>query len=47
MGVRARPITSGVFRAEYLDEEKYKLVGKITKVTKEPILQSIKARCLP
>lgn len=47
LGVRARPITSGVFTATYLDKEKYKLVGKITKVDKSPIEAAIKAGCLP
>lgn len=47
MGVRARPITSGVFQAEYLDKEKYDLVGKIVKVDKTPIEAAIKAGCLP
>lgn len=46
-GVRARPITAGVFNAEYLDKEKYKLVGNITRVDKVPIEAAIKARCLP
>ncbi|TGO51940.1 hypothetical protein BCON_0151g00140 [Botryotinia convoluta] len=47
MGVRARPITSGVFGADYLDKEKYKLVGKINKVNKGPIEAAINAGCLP
>ncbi|KAI5804895.1 putative acetylglutamate kinase [Geopyxis carbonaria] len=47
MGVRARPITSGVFQAEYLDQKKYDLVGRITKVDKTPIEAAIKAGCLP
>lgn len=47
LGVRARPITSGVFTADYLDESKYKLVGSITNVTKDPIEASIKAGALP
>jgi N-acetyl-gamma-glutamyl-phosphate reductase/acetylglutamate kinase len=47
MGVRARPITSGVFGAEYLDKEKYNLVGKINKVNKGPIEAAINAGCLP
>ena len=47
MGVRARPITSGVFSADYLDKEKYNLVGKINKVDKTPIEAAIKAGCLP
>lgn len=47
LGTRARPITSGVFTAEYLDKDKYKLVGKITKVDKRPIEASIRAGALP
>ncbi|AGO11711.1 AaceriADL062Wp [[Ashbya] aceris (nom. inval.)] len=47
LGVRARPITSGVFTAEYLDKKKYQLVGNITSVCKDPIEASIKAGALP
>ncbi|KAI0666365.1 bifunctional acetylglutamate kinase/N-acetyl-gamma-glutamyl-phosphate reductase [Trametes maxima] len=47
LGTRARPITSGVFSADYLDKEKYGLVGKITKVDKRPIEASIRAGALP
>jgi N-acetyl-gamma-glutamyl-phosphate reductase/acetylglutamate kinase len=47
MGVRARPITSGVFTAEYLDKPKYDLVGRINKVNKGPIEAAINAGCLP
>ncbi|KAF8320276.1 acetylglutamate kinase ARG6 [Clavulina sp. PMI_390] len=47
LGARARPITSGVFTADYLDHEKYGLVGKITKVDKRPIEASIRAGALP
>lgn len=47
LGVRARPITSGVFTADFLDKEKYNLVGKITKVDKRPIEAAIHAGCLP
>jgi N-acetyl-gamma-glutamyl-phosphate reductase/acetylglutamate kinase len=47
MGVRARPITSGVFGAEYLDKDKYNLVGKINKINKGPIEAAINAGCLP
>ncbi|CAI4038542.1 hypothetical protein SMKI_05G1530 [Saccharomyces mikatae IFO 1815] len=47
LGVRARPITSGVFTADYLDKDKYQLVGNIKSVTKEPIEASIKAGALP
>ncbi|KAI5117236.1 hypothetical protein M0805_009273 [Coniferiporia weirii] len=47
LGCRARPITSGVFTADYLDRDKYGLVGKITKVDKRPIEASIRAGALP
>lgn len=47
MGVHARPITSGVFSAEYLEKEKYQLVGKIQSVNKAPIEASIQAGALP
>ncbi|ORY67660.1 N-acetyl-gamma-glutamyl-phosphate reductase/acetylglutamate kinase-like protein [Pseudomassariella vexata] len=47
MGVRARPITSSVFSAEYLDKEKWNLVGKITDINKEPIETAIANGYLP
>ncbi|KAI9863208.1 MAG: Protein arg-6, mitochondrial [Trichoglossum hirsutum] len=47
LGVHARPITSGVFTADYLDKQKYNLVGKINKVDKSPIEAAIRAGCLP
>jgi N-acetyl-gamma-glutamyl-phosphate reductase / acetylglutamate kinase len=47
LGARARPITSGVFTADYLDQEKYGLVGKIIKVDKRPLEASIRAGALP
>jgi N-acetyl-gamma-glutamyl-phosphate reductase / acetylglutamate kinase len=47
LGTRARPITSGIFTADYLDREKYGLVGKITKVDKRPLEASIRAGALP
>lgn len=47
MGVKARPITGGVFNAHYLDKEKYKLVGQIDSINKDPIEASIKAGALP
>ncbi|KAF9450402.1 N-acetyl-gamma-glutamyl-phosphate reductase [Macrolepiota fuliginosa MF-IS2] len=47
LGTRARPITSGVFTADYLDKQKYGLVGKITKVDKRPLEASIRAGALP
>ncbi|KAK6537787.1 hypothetical protein TWF694_010695 [Orbilia ellipsospora] len=47
LGVRARPIHSGVFTADYLDKDKYKFVGKISSVDKRPIEAAIAAGCLP
>jgi N-acetyl-gamma-glutamyl-phosphate reductase/acetylglutamate kinase len=46
-GVQAWPITSGVLKAEYLDKEKWKFVGKVTEVNKTPIEHAIKNGCLP
>ncbi|KAI1449046.1 Aspartate/glutamate/uridylate kinase [Annulohypoxylon stygium] len=47
MGVRARPITSSVFTADYLNKDKWKFVGKITDVNKEPIQTAIENGYLP
>ncbi|KAI0056352.1 bifunctional acetylglutamate kinase/N-acetyl-gamma-glutamyl-phosphate reductase [Artomyces pyxidatus] len=47
LGTRARPITSGVFTADYLDKDKYGLVGKVTRVDKRPLEASIRAGALP
>ncbi|GMF31690.1 unnamed protein product [[Candida] boidinii] len=47
MGVRARPITAGVFTADYLDKDKYKLVGSVNGVNKAPIEAAIAAGALP
>ncbi|KAF3901550.1 hypothetical protein ABW21_db0201270 [Orbilia brochopaga] len=47
LGVRARPIHSGVFTADYLDRDKYKFVGQITNVDKRPIEAAIASGCLP
>lgn len=47
MGPRARPITSGIFTADYLDKDKYKFVGKITNVNTKPIEQAISEGCIP
>lgn len=46
-GVRARPITSGVFTAEYLDKQKYQFVGNVTKVNKKPVAAAIESGYLP
>ena len=47
IGPRARPITSGVFEADYLNKEKYKFVGKILGVNKTPIEAAIDDGCIP
>lgn len=47
IGPRARPITSGVFTADYLDKDKYKFVGKISHVNRAPIEAAIKDGCIP
>ncbi|ORX39130.1 hypothetical protein BD324DRAFT_576956 [Kockovaella imperatae] len=47
LGTRARPIPTGVFTADYLDKNKYGLVGRITRVDKAPIEAAIRAGCLP
>ncbi|KAI2998832.1 Nitroreductase family protein [Aspergillus niger] len=47
IGVAARPITAGVFQAEHLDQKRYGLVGRITKVETAPIVSAMRASCLP
>jgi N-acetyl-gamma-glutamyl-phosphate reductase/acetylglutamate kinase len=47
LGTRARPMNGGVFVADYLDKERYQLVGKITRVNKHLVEASVKAGCLP
>jgi N-acetyl-gamma-glutamyl-phosphate reductase / acetylglutamate kinase len=47
LGTRARPITSGVFTADFLDRDRYGLVGRITRIDKRPIEASIRAGALP
>lgn len=47
MGVHARPITAGVFTADYLDKGKYQLVGKINGVNKSPVESAIDSGYLP
>ncbi|KAJ2313461.1 hypothetical protein IWW52_004560 [Coemansia sp. RSA 2704] len=47
LGTRARPITGGVFVADYLNREKYDRVGKIVHVNREVVESSIRAGCLP
>jgi acetylglutamate kinase len=47
MGTRARPVLTGVFEAEYLDEAKYGYVGRVTGVRTNNIESSIRAGQLP
>ena len=47
LGVKSRPVTMGVFTADYLDKEKWQLVGKITKVNKIPVEAAINDEALP
>lgn len=46
-GVHAQPLTTGMFRAEYLNKEKWGLVGKITGVNKQSIETAISNGYLP
>ncbi|CRK40183.1 hypothetical protein BN1708_016783, partial [Verticillium longisporum] len=46
LGVRTRPLT-WTLTADYLDKEKWNLVGKITEVKKEPIEQAISHGYVP
>ncbi|PYH89580.1 acetylglutamate kinase [Aspergillus ellipticus CBS 707.79] len=47
MGVSTRPLTAGIFQADFLDRKKYNLVGRIRKVEKAPILSALRASCVP
>jgi len=44
---RATSIVGGVFEAEFLDQEKYGLVGRVVKVNLAPIEASLKASSIP
>ncbi|KAK4181414.1 Aspartate/glutamate/uridylate kinase [Triangularia setosa] len=46
-GVHAQPLTTGMFRAEYLNKEKWGLVGKVTGVNKQAIETAISNGYLP
>ncbi|TPX10596.1 uncharacterized protein E0L32_008482 [Thyridium curvatum] len=46
-GIHVRPITAGVLYADYLNKEKWGLVGKVNKVNTEAIEMAINHRCLP
>jgi N-acetyl-gamma-glutamyl-phosphate reductase/acetylglutamate kinase len=47
LGTPARPISGGVFIADYLDREKYGFVGTITGVQKKVVESSVKSGALP
>jgi acetylglutamate kinase len=44
---RATSIVGGVFEAQFLDQDKYGLVGKVVKVNLAPIEASLKASSIP
>ncbi|KAK4229576.1 Aspartate/glutamate/uridylate kinase [Podospora fimiseda] len=46
-GVHAQPLTGDIFRAEYLNKEKWGLVGKVTGVNKQAIETAINNGYLP
>jgi N-acetyl-gamma-glutamyl-phosphate reductase/acetylglutamate kinase len=45
--VPARPITAGALQADYLDKDKWKYVGNITRVNRRPIMDALAAKKLP
>ncbi|KAJ4358965.1 Protein arg-6, mitochondrial [Ascochyta clinopodiicola] len=45
--VPARPITAGALQADYLDKEKWKYVGNITKINPRAIMDAIENKELP
>ena len=46
-GVRARPIVSGVFGAEFLDQSQYQYVGQISKVDTSSVHHALSSGCVP
>lgn len=46
-GVRATSVTAGVFESDFLDQNKYGLVGKVTAVHTESIAAAIKIGSIP
>ncbi|OLY84805.1 Protein ARG5,6, mitochondrial [Smittium mucronatum] len=46
-GARTRPLTRGVFIADYLNKQKYDKVGKIIHVNRSLIESTIRSGCLP
>jgi len=47
LGTRARPITSGIFEADLVNQEELGLVGKVTDVHIDPIASAIRSGHLP
>ncbi|PYH49801.1 acetylglutamate kinase [Aspergillus saccharolyticus JOP 1030-1] len=47
IGVSTRPLTSGVFQAEYLDASKYGHVGRIVQIEDSSIQAALRASCVP
>jgi bifunctional N-acetylglutamate synthase/kinase len=47
LGTRARPITSGVFEAEPMDQQRLGLVGQVCDIDLDPIRSSIRSGHLP
>ena len=47
LGTRARPINGGVFKASFLDKDRYQYVGQVIEVNKELVESSIRAGALP
>ncbi len=47
LGTRARPLTSGIFEASFMDEEKLGFVGDVDRVHLDPIASAIRSGTLP
>jgi bifunctional N-acetylglutamate synthase/kinase len=47
LGTRARPVTSGVFEAEIIDQERLGLVGRVVRIHEGSIQSSLRAGHLP
>ena len=47
LGVRARPVTGGIFRAEFLDRERFGRVGDIADIDLEMLRSSVRSNSLP
>jgi acetylglutamate kinase len=47
LGTRARPVTSGVFRADFLDRDTYGMVGEVSDIDLELLRSSVNSGSLP